>query len=192
MVERPEWGLILGGAANLWADIKALEAMLERPWPGIIVATNNAGVDWDGPMDHWATFHPEKLHWLDETDDSGDWIKKRRERRLSSDYETWGRRAPDLVDHIVEVWGGMSSGGLALNVLHELGCTRAVLCGVPMTMTPHYHDDQSGKDWKHADLHWRSWMRHKQKMDGWVRSMSGRTADTFGIPDLKWLMEGVK
>ena len=187
-IVRPTWGLVLGGARELWEDVEALEALVQGPWPGVVVATNNAGVDWPGFIDHWVTCHPEKLHGID-PDGTGDWIRKRRENGFPDGYKTWGRRAPKLVDEVIADWGGGSSGFFALRVLHHLGCRRAVLCGVPMTKSPHYHGDQAGRDWRHADLHWRSWGRHMHRVDGgWVRSMSGRTAERLGIPDLDWLL----
>ena len=184
---RPTWGLVLGGAKELWDDVEALEALLHGPWPGVVVATNNAGVDWPKFIDHWVTRHPEKLHGID-PDGTGDWIRKRKENGFPGGYKTWGRRAPKLVDEVVDDWGGGSSGFLSLRVLRHLGCRRAVLCGVPMTVTPHYHGDQKGKDWRHADLHWRSWIRHIHRVEGWARSMSGRSAERLGVPDLDWLL----
>jgi len=189
VIRCPSWGLVLGGGGGLWGEMAGLLAMVGEPWPGLIVAVNNAGIDYPGLIDHWATLHPEKLHVFMENDSTGDWLKIRKERGFPEGFETWSRRSPSLVDHVITPWGGGSSGFFALTVLHKLGCKRAVLCGVPMTESPHYHQDQGGKDWRHADLHWKSWVRHMHMIQGWVRSMSGRTAETLGVPNLNWLQE---
>jgi hypothetical protein len=185
----PRWGMVLGGASCVWTDVGRLEALVGGPWPGLILATNTAGADWPYRLDHWVTFHPEKLHAADPTDGSGDWLRIRRERGFPGGFKTWARRAPDLVDEVLEPWGGGSSGHFGVRVFHHVGCTRVVLCGVPMTETGHYHREHDGAPWKHADLHWKSWLRHYHRIDGWVRSMSGRTADKLGRPDMHWLRE---
>lgn len=188
---RDRWALCLGGAACVWGDVRALEEeVLGGPWPGIVIACNDAGVDWPRRLDHWVTMHPEKLH-VAEPDGSGDWMARRAANDFHGGYTTWGIRSPHLVDRIIKPWGGGSSGFIMLRIADELSCTRAVLCGVPMTYSPHYHSDHQGKPWKHADHHWRSWVRHWHRIDGWVRSMSGRTRETLGAPDMDWLSSGL-
>jgi len=191
-LRRPDWALVLGGGADMWLEVEILEGLIGGFWPGIVIAANNAGVDWPRYLDHWVTLHPEKLHGVDPDDGSGDWLRSRSERQggiLSREYETWGRRSPELVDHVIQPWGGMASGGFGCRVAHELTTEqrKVVLCGVPMSETPHYHDDHNGENWRHADLHWRSWVRQMFRVEGWVRSMSGRTRETLGYPTLEWL-----
>jgi len=82
---------------------------------------------------------------------------------------------------------------LAAQVALALGCTHVILCGMPMTPTPHFVESQEfdadHTTWVESDGHWRSWLRvHEQ---GWfadrIRSMSGRTRELFGEPSLTWL-----
>ncbi len=188
MIERPDWALVLGGGADVWLEIGRLEAMIGGEWPGIVIAVNDVGTLWPHRLDHWATLHPEKLHEVDPDDGLGDWLKKREDNGHPGGFKTWGRRSPKLVENVIQPWGGGSSGFFGVRVAHHIGITRAICCGVPMTETPHYHkDNRDGEDWRHADLHWRSWVRHIHRVEGWVRSMSGRTMDRLGYPDLAWL-----
>ena len=94
IVERPTWGLVLGGGEGVWLEVLRLEAMLGARWPGLIVGVNNAGADWPGPLDHLVSCHPEKLHSIDPADGTGGWVGIRKERGYSGGYKTWARRAP--------------------------------------------------------------------------------------------------
>lgn len=189
---RPDLALILGGGRDLWLEIGILEEMIGGKWPGLVIAANNAGAEWPRDLDHWVTLHPEKFNDPDPDDGTGDWIRKREENGYPNGFITWGRRSPELVDRVIQPWGGMASGGFGCRVGHhmitEAGLEpKAVLCGVPMTETPHYHKDHHRENWRHAELHWRSWERHLFRVDGWVRSMSGRTRETLGYPSKDWL-----
>ena len=107
-VLRPTWGLVLGGSDGLGSDVERLESLLEEPWPGVVVAANNAGVDWPRDLDHWVSFHPEKFQAEDPANGTGNWLARRKAMGYSGGYETWARRAPALVDHVIPAWGGMS------------------------------------------------------------------------------------
>ncbi|MFP3947088.1 MAG: hypothetical protein ACLFWG_00025 [Longimicrobiales bacterium] len=180
--------MILGGAECLWDDVAELERMVGGVWPGVVIAVNNAGVDWDRPLDHWVSMHPEKFHRECKPGKGGEWIRRRRERGHPDGYVTWARReVPTLADRQVEVWAGGSSGLLAVAVADILNCPLAVLCGVPMDRRPHYHDVWDGKPWVHADAHWPAWTSNEDRLQGWVRSMSGRTREFLGYPDREWL-----
>jgi len=95
---------------------------------------------------------------------------------------------------VIYPWSGGSSGMLAVQVALALGCTKVMLCGMPMTPTPHFEQsaefDAAHTVWSEADGHWRSWLRVHQH--GWfedrVRSTSGRTRDLFGAPTREWLL----
>lgn len=187
-IERPDLALVLGGAKCIEDDLDAL-AEIVNPWPGLVVACNDAGAAWPLRLDHWATLHPEKLHerWKDGI---GDWIVERRERGHPDGYETWSRREPNLVDHVVDAWSGGSSGHLAVKVSKHAGAKRSVLCGIPMEEMPHFHDGRNGEPWPYADAHWKSWTRDAEAIGwtlGWVRSLSGLTKEMLGAPTRKWL-----
>lgn len=180
----PEWALILGGGAGVWDEVLELENNIYRKqWDGLVVAANDVGCHWPRDLDHWASLHPDKFQA---------WEELRARYGFSQTYEKWGRKAR-FGGRTVVPWAGGSSGMLAVQVAQTVGALRVVLCGIPMTETPHFeesviHDD---RPWKACAGHWRAWEKHIGKMHGWVRSMSGRTLELLGRPTLEWLREGV-
>ena len=167
--------LVLGGASCVWEDLEKIPT----GWADIVIAVNDIGSHYGGQLHHWCSLHPEKFPA---------WEATRKALGHPDGYTKWGRVMPagvDVgpVDRTCKHWGG-SSAGLATRIaLVELGATSVVLCGVPQTQTPHYHNN---KPWEHWDLYWADWKkRHKEgKLDA-VRSMSGRTRDLLGAPE--WL-----
>jgi hypothetical protein len=181
----PEWALVIGGGSGVWDEILEWEEIYGKQWDGIVVAANDVGVHWPRALDHWVTLHPEKmLHWMPQRASNG----------FSDGYETWGRRSKAL-DHQIQPWSGGASGMMAVQIAQVVGCVRAVLCGIPMTPTAHFKESTihpATKPWKAVAGHWRAWEREVNKMQGWVRSMSGRTLVILGgeKPTLEWLLEG--
>lgn len=183
--------MVLGGAQCLWADVQALERLVGGPWPGLVVAVNDAGVDWPRQLHHWVTMHPEKFHRVLPPGDTGAWEARRRANGYPGGYVRWARRDQHLVDRVVECWAGArNSGLLALRAAQAIGCSRAVLCGVPMDRRPHYHGAHGGEPWRWADRHWQGWLAHHHHLVGWVSSMSGRTRQLLGAPTLQWIEQG--
>ena len=65
-----------------------------------------------------------------------------------------------------------------------------MLCGIPQTVTPHFresHVHTADSPWCPADEHWARWLSMYEHLKGYVTSMSGRTAELFGLPTLEWL-----
>lgn len=183
-LSEPNWFLVLGGSDSLWDDVAAVETLLGRPWPGLVVATNDAGVAWPRRLDHWATKHPEDIAAREREREA-----RAREHGYTSDgHTTWARRNPTLVDRILEEWGGSSSGLYAITVGEEVTeePRRGILCGMGLDETPHFFDDEP---WQWAESHWKAFERNYPKMRGWVRSMSGRTRRLTGVPTIDWMME---
>lgn len=187
-VGRPDWALILGGASCVWDDVAAWEAEYGREWDGLVIVANDIGAHWSRPIDHWVSLHPEKI---------ARWQELRRELQhdVGPAPHTWGRQfrmynqAPRVTDEALVPWAGGSSGMFAVQVAHTIGCRRAILCGIPMTMTPHFTESRERfhAQWVQANGHWKAWGRYLPKMTGWVRSMSGRTRELLGAPTREWL-----
>lgn len=181
------WAVCLGGARGVWDDLLAWEAMYGRPWDGLVVCCNDVGAHWPRQMHHWCTLHPEKF---------AAWEALRRQQNLPLRYETWSRiqrpRNAVAVHHAIQPWGGGSSGMLAVQVAVELGCTRVVMCGIPMDDGPHFTESAEfslKQHWKAVAGHWKAWVRGTARMLGRVRSMSGRTRELLGAPTIAWLRE---
>jgi hypothetical protein len=75
-----------------------------------------------------------------------------------------------------------SSSFLGAQAAVGLGYKKIILCGCPMSgknlITPSTHD---------YDNFQQGWMRHVNKLESKVRSMSGWTKEFLGFPDEEWL-----
>lgn len=183
---RTDIALVLGGAECVWDDVAELERMIGHEWDGLVVAANDIGAHWPRRLDHWVTLHPEKLE---------SWIELRRKFGYPDGYTTWAHQR--LPGYTVRGWGLVdrtvprrnSSGLLATFVVPLLGA-RAVLCGIPVTRTPHFSASTvhvRARPWTSADSHWRHFQEAADELRTFARSMSGRTADLLGRPDAEWL-----
>lgn len=181
----PEHGviaLVLGGAATLFDDIE------RAPRPDIVVAVNDAGVCYPR-LDHWASLHPECFRRRLGRVENG-WIARR--QRLALNRPTlWGpANKPKPYAQSLETLGHGSSGFFGVEVAQHVGADRIVLCGIPMTESPHFDGHEP---WEMANAHWKHWLWAHQagKLRG-VRSMSGRTRDLLGAPTREWLAGPVR
>lgn len=186
--QHDKWSLILGGASCVWEDVQSWEVLYGKRWDGLVIAANDIGAHWPRDLHHWVSLHPNKFK---------KWKALRNQQQLpDSRPETWGRDRrfgeKGLSDHALLPWHGGSSGMFAIQVARELKCTRAILCGIPMTFTPHFAQTQESfaPQWHQSAAHFKAWPRYKEHMIGWVRSMSGKTQELLGVPTLEWLLEG--
>jgi len=174
--------LVLGGASCLRADIEAYAG----PFQGV-VACNEAGAEWDGALDAWVSLHP--MNFIGKG-----WIEKRSgppARRLLAHEESkramWQDRYPAGIAFTDYRFPGQnrsgSSGLFAAKVaLVDLGFDRAVLCGVPLTETPHFFDRE---DWRGAEGFRSSWLALPEEYRDRMRSMSGWTRTLLGAPEIE-------
>lgn len=179
--------LVLGGADTLHDDLRAAyELTLPRTavaW-NLVIAVNRAGIEIP-PIDHWASLHPECFH----RDRGGPgWFEQRYDRMSPAvhGFAAWGPSSkPTNSVRPLDCTEDGSSGYFGVEVAQHLGADRIVLCGIPMTPTPHFDSDEP---WEMANAHWKHWLREheKGKLQG-VRSMSGRTRDLLGAPTTEWL-----
>ena len=176
-------GLVLGGADCIWDDLAALEDAT-GPWPGIVVAVNAIGALWPRRLDHWATLHPEHM---------APWLEARIENGYPAGFTVWAhelerwhsKKGRDLVDRTLPVPRRSGSSGMfGVDVARAVGCDRVVLCGVPMSRSPHFGRSDA---WRDADTYWQRWEERRADLAPFVRSMSGRTREMLGAPDAAWL-----
>lgn len=166
--------LVLGGAETLPRDrIDALALFA----PDLIIASNHAGRDEHGRVDHWATMHPELFPM---------WMRARALAGLPPAGQLWHarHRQTDLPSKPIESWGG-SSGLLCVAVAFELGCSHIVLAGVPMQKMSRHYDDP--RPWNEARQYWPAWERKLPQLQGRVKSLSGWTQELLGRPTGEWL-----
>lgn len=166
--------LILGGALTLHDDKRRA---LEMFSPQLIIACNHAARDEDGPVDAWASMHPDLFPM---------WIKERRRcgRPPAGSYWHARHRISPIPSTAIESRGG-SSGLLCVMVALELGVTHAVLAGIPMVDTANHYDNPR-KRWADARNYLPAWKRNLPVMKDRIRSMSGYTMGLLGAPDEAW------
>lgn len=170
--------IVLGSAECMMHDVQQIAEWAHETKP-LIIAVNDAGWLWPGPLDHWVTLHAENLPA---------WQKK----RPPDGYRTWSRPKPDGIetDHRLSHWGVGSSGLFAVTVALHLGCERVVLCGMPMDSRPYACEHAKWDDvWPESEvgIHRDGWTYHLPKMEGRVKSLSGWTRELLGAPTEEWL-----
>lgn len=176
MTPRAPVAAVLGGAWNVREDYHGL---LQICSPDVVVAVNDIGVRWDGPVDHWVSMHPGDLRrW-----------ERQRIRRYPKTWTTWSNRKPRLVDRIHTEGTEGGSGFYGQHVArHRLGL-RVALCGVPMTEEPHFPESrvhQAGEPWAGRDKYWEGWVDAADELRAYCRSMSGETRRLLGAPTEEW------
>lgn len=186
---REDRALILGGASCVWDDVLAMEEVYGKPWDGLVIAANDVGSHWPRDLHHWVSLHPSKFaRWME--------LRGKHHQLACDGITTWsqvsrwsGRRNyQPLAQQEVTPWAGGSSGMLAVQVASELGVVGVVLCGIPMTRTPHFSEttERFHRVWVGADGHSRAWKDQRARMVGWVKSMSGFTEELLGAPSREW------
>lgn len=175
--------LILGGAECVWEDIATVERMVGKPWDGMLIAINDIGCHWPRRIDHWVSLHPDKFKV---------WTKARAKNKYPNGYTTWGRVKRHDTDREIKSWGGGSSGLLAVVVAFELEVPKIILAGVPLDNRPHFPESQVhrvGKKWSSGPTHFKAWRKPDvlDRLQGRVKSVSGRTRGLLGEPTLEWL-----
>jgi len=178
--------VILGGARCVWDDFLAWEQIGSVT---NVVAINDVGVVYNGPIAVWVSLHPEKLiNWLAErrAHDRPDPDRMYFHRDLNSHERRCIDHPRCLVAAGMERGG--SSGLFATLVALQLWRDNVVLCGIPLLAEEaHFFSD---KPWEFADNYRGAWIKARDELIPRVRSMSGWTQEYFGQPDEAWLKEG--
>ncbi len=178
--------LVLGGAANVWAD---LEAALDLGEFSGVITCNDVTVAYPGPIDACCSLHASS--W-------GRWLADREARgfpcpgKVLGHLDAKGIRQSEADGYVEFRFPGQdrsgSSGLFALKVaLIDMGFDRAVLCGVPMTAEQgHFFD---ARQWRGARAHRKGWEQALPHIADKARSMSGWTRELLGAPTKEWLAQ---
>lgn len=173
--------LILGGAKSVWDDI---EAALRIGEFDAVIACNDIGAAWSGDVECWVTLHPENMAALMKTRaDRG----YRPAKKLAYHEAMGGTPKADLITpyHWERSHRSASSGIFAAKVAIELGF-KGVLCGVPLTPTPHFNINRG---WIYANDFIIGFDEALPYLKDHIRSMSGHTRKVLGEPTPEWLAE---
>lgn len=178
--------LCLGGADTLFSDIEAYTGPVDG-----VVACNDAGAHWPGDLDAWVSMHPRYFvtkNWHRDRIRRGYSEPKRilappvmEKEVLASPYPLM-RRVEFSDQYFPESPGGSSGLFAAKVALIDLGFDLAVLCGIPMTVRPHFWDDKK-VDWHVAHQYQRAWTKIPAQYRDRMRSMSGWTRVLLGAPE---------
>jgi hypothetical protein len=175
--------ICLGSATCKDADLDAAAMLGMVPGPDcMVIATNHAGKDWPGHLDHWVSLHPDLFpKWMDERTRAG--------RPPAGQLWTVPGRGMNLALPLMRApnWAG-SSGLLAVTVGIIVGAMPMVLCGIPLDLDMGHYDSPLVK-WRDAGNYRKGWETHRAEM-ACVRSMSGWTMERLGVPTKEWIDEG--
>lgn len=182
MVDRLKIALVLGGAKCLWDDIAAAREIL-GDLPFSVVACNDAGAAWSGPLDIWASLHPELMSkWVETRRIRG--YEPARQYAYHEDMRVEPRANIVTPYHFERTHQSASSGIFAAKVAMEQGY-RAILCGVPLSFGQAHFFDSA--EWKGAPSFVEGFKQAAPFLLGRVKSMSGKTREVLGAPDAAWL-----
>jgi len=169
--------LVIGGAECVWKEIELATKLFK---PDVVVAANDIAINLPA-VDHWCTMHPEKMNrWLEarRKNDYHDpvlWTAAHRKRHFNLPFKQ--------IPHT-----GGSSGLLAVNVARfRAKATRIVACGIPMTTDGGHF--VRGVPWTASQHYRKAWNDQAAELAKCLRSFSGWTAETFGLPTAEWLSE---
>jgi hypothetical protein len=170
--------LIIGGGGDPLAEYVAalkLCAAAEKQW--VVFACNDMIEDFPNHIDHAVTLHPEKL---------GIWLPRRAAKGLPPPGDVWAHTMYSGVNQWTRDWLG-SVGLFGVKLAREEGFTKIIGCGVHMTMEGN-HYRRPTKEWDAALGFQRGWRGHHREIAPFFRSAFGWTRDTYGAPDLAWLL----
>lgn len=174
------WSLVLGGAENVYDDMKlAIEAFGE---PDMIVAVKDIWMEYPR-VDHVATYHVDRIPRE---------LDRRRKLGYADPKCFWTYRGVRIPSFSIEIKAiktqGGSSGLLGAIVGIEVA-DRAILAGIPMDgAMPHYHNRKNKKPWSEARLYRPHWEKSMYVLGGKVKSMSGFTRQLLGTPTKEWVL----
>lgn len=175
--------IVIGGSPSTWVEVELANQMCKFD---MVVAVKRAGVDYDGRVDHWVSYHPEMFD---------DYVKERAEagrEPAGALWTTYGKiyKGPLEIKRLPS-WGGSSGlGGVAV-ALHN-GANKVIICGVPLDQKiGHYHDKSpwGTKAWAEASKYRTGWLNNMKDMQDKVKSMSGWTMKHLGYPTPEWLAQ---
>lgn len=183
--------IVLGSAAGVLQEIIDMQSLCA--FDGV-VACNDMIAHWSGTLDAAVTLHPEHMaEWLAQREASG--FPAPAKVIVAKEWREWFRHIeleeklplkPDVVTpYRFEGQADSGTSGLfALKVaLVDLGYSKAICCGMPMTMEAGHFNSTASDPWFGAIRHRAGWEQALPAIAGRARSTSGWTAELLGQPD---------
>lgn len=178
----PDIALVIGGSNNVFAEWRAaadLCATYAQPYHTFVC--NSMIGDFPEAMTHAVTLHPENL---------SDWLGGRGSKGFPPPPRVWSHRPFNSVtDYTRDVQG--SVGLFAVKVGRQLGYSKFILCGVPMTVEDEHYKRKAR--WNACTAFQKAWTSRSGELSlpQCVRSMSGWTRQQLGFPDAEWMQSAI-
>lgn len=172
--------IIVGSAATVWDDLNNLPSEYHG---SDYIVINQLAAEWRRDAVAWCSLHGELLpFWATQRHKNGlPTIPRIFTGKSGGDFSNAKLVVTDVVEALFPRQSvGGSSGLFALKVaLIDLGYDRAILCGIPMTASPHFNKAQ---DWADAQSFRDGWMQALPSIQNKAFSMSGWTRHLLGPP----------
>lgn len=178
---RADVALLVGGGNDPLSEFDAARMMCDAASKSIATfVCNDLIALFPHVINYAVTLHPDKMI---------EWLALRAKNGHPMPPDTlWAHRPYRGFTNSTKDWQG-SSGLFMTKIAREQGYTHIVLCGVPMTVEAEHYVRHAR--WNAAPGFVRGWVRQKDKLRPFVRSMSGWTQETFGAPSFSWLIEDI-
>lgn len=180
--------LIVGSAKCVKADLAALRRIVPNFASVPVIAINTRIADYDAPIAHGCTMHPENAQpWHDARD--------AHPRQDGAPWLLWSGREGDgmaWIDRPVDrnfAWHGTSALFAVDVALRLLKADRVILAGCPIDDSPHYNGRHTLNDngCRGVGFYREGWAKALPTIRHKVRSASGFTQALLGAPTADWL-----
>lgn len=175
------WSLVLGGAQNVYDDLRA--AIDTFGEPRLVIAAKDIWITYPR-VDYVVSFHSERLP-----------AECARRQALGLPLPAkafiWGlAKPPELPFEVAPVYVQGGSSGLMATMVATRLCSKVIIAGIPNDPTmKHFHDGRGNKPWVQAETFKLNWQGHYPELKDRVKSMSGWTQQLLGAPTHEWLAE---
>lgn len=170
--------LLCGGGEGVLEEVHAARMLCGMDARHLaVVAVNDVGAVLPH-IDHWVTMDPIRFR---------EWQAARASAGIACPHTRWSLGPSPFVHRWIRNWIDGSSGLLGLDiVLNGLRLRGAILCGMPMDGRPNAFRP-ARRSWSAYDRYRPAWLALMKDVAPYVRSMSGWTAERFGMPTPEWM-----
>lgn len=166
--------LVLGCAECVWEDCQAVFSICT---PDAIFAVKDMMAKFPARIDYGCTLHPER---------TDGYLLERARSKYPCGFDVYAHRDyGSKTKHLVtRDWAG-STGLFAVKLAIEQGFSGIILAGVPMQRE--FGHVARKVPWEQARDFLNGWSHRKEEIRPFVKSMSGWTRETFGVPTPDWI-----
>jgi len=180
--------LIIGSSSGMWQDLDAFEKLFSYKDFDIALINYSACFFLREKATYLITLHPELANHFKR-------LRLNRSEECLTVIANHAEIGVDIVHEMDNQQYGFS-GYYAARVLLERGYNKIIMAGCPCDNSGHWYDDplmlSKGKHAMHGEQPVLSQVDHyKDLLYNKLKSMSGKTAEIFGIPNQDWVKSEV-